>query len=51
MKDTVKAYLLIGEEEKARRKKSIDYARASVMLEGGVLYSEVEELRDRKSVV
>ena len=47
MKDTVRPYLLISEEEKAKRKKGVDYARASVMLEGGILYSEIEALSQK----
>jgi uncharacterized membrane protein len=37
----------ISEEEKARRKKNIDYARGSVALEGVVLHPEIEVLNER----
>jgi len=43
----VKNRPLISEQEKARRKEAIDYARGSVMLEGVVLSDEIEELNQR----
>ena len=47
MKDTVRPYLLISEEETARRKKEIDFARGSCRLEGIVLSEEQEALNAR----
>jgi hypothetical protein len=42
-----KATARIGPEERARRKAAIDYARASMRLEGFVLDAETEELNRR----
>jgi hypothetical protein len=37
----------ISEQERARRKAAIDYARGSVRLEGFVLSEEIEEINHR----
>lgn len=37
----------MSDDEKARRRKAIDYARASVRLEGFVLDDEIERLNER----
>ena len=47
MKDTVRPYLLINEQEKARRKAEVDYARGSVRYEGVILCEEIETLNER----
>ena len=42
--DVVEAESQISEEERQRRISEVDYARASVMLEGAVPHPEMEEL-------
>ncbi len=37
----------ISDDERARRKEAVDYARGSVRLEGFVLRSDIEALYDR----
>ena len=47
MKDTVRPETLISEQERARRKKTVDFARGSVRLEGHFLKPETEKLNQR----
>ena len=47
MKDTVRTEHLLSEEEKARRKASIDFARRSVKYEGVILGDEIEALNEK----
>ena len=47
MKDTVRPYPFISEQEKARRKEAIDFARHNVLLEGTVLRPEIEEINEK----
>ena len=47
MKDTVRTATLVSEQERARRKANIDYARGSVRYEGHILCDEMEALIQR----
>ena len=47
LKDAVKTMPLISEDERARRKTEVDFARRSVRYEGHILCDEMEALNEK----